>query len=164
MSGKKIVYVAAGIILLGVVGYLVWGQKTKNGGNEKSQTATGTSQITTSTRTSPKTAAPKTTAPKTTAPVAATQKYLDALKIYKTSGYYFQFVDCHGSPGSLVLKKGKKFMLDNRDNQTRKIAIVGGQSFNITAYNFAIATAPSSLGVHYITCDGGGAAAISVQP
>ena len=63
-----------------------------------------------------------------------------------------------------MMKKGKKFMLDNRDDRTRKIAIVGGQSFQISAYNFAIATAPSALGLHYITCDGGGAASILVQP
>lgn len=164
MLGKKSTYFIIGAILLVIVLYFAYGKKTKNAGNEKNQTATGTPKIATSTKTLPKTVVPKTTAPKTAAPVVATQKYLDALKIYKTSGYYFQFVDCHGAPGSLVLKKGKKFMLDNRDNQTRKIAIVGGQSFNISAYNFAIATAPSSLGVHYITCDGGGAAAISVQP
>lgn len=99
-----------------------------------------------------------------TAPLSATQRYLDAIKIYKTSGYYFQFVECHGLPGSLTLKKGKKFMLDNRDGKARRIAIKGGQSFTIGAYNFAIATAPSKPGTYYITCDGGGAASILVQP
>jgi hypothetical protein len=97
------------------------------------------------------------------APLSATQRYLDAIRLYKNVGYYFQFVDCHGLPGSLTLKKGKKFMLDNRDNKSHKIAIVGGQSFTIGAYNFAIATAPSKAGTHYITCDGGGAASILVQ-
>lgn len=97
-------------------------------------------------------------------PLSATQKYLDALKTYKTVGYYFQFVDCHGLPGTLTMKKGKKFMLDNRDAKGRRIAISGGQSFKIGAYNFAIATAPSKAGTHYITCDGGGAATIVVQP
>ncbi len=96
-------------------------------------------------------------------PLSATQRYLDAIKIYKTSGYYFQFVSCHGMPGSLTLKKGKKFMLDNRDAVSHKIAIVGGQSFAIGGYNFAIATAPYTAGTHYITCDGGGAASILVQ-
>lgn len=100
---------------------------------------------------------------KTPTPLSATQKYLDAIRIYKNPGYYFQFVDCHGAPGTLTMKKGKKFMLDNRDNKTRKIAIQGGESFKIGAYNFAIATAPSKTGTYYITCDGGGAATISVQ-
>ena len=97
-------------------------------------------------------------------PLSATQKYLDAIRIYKNPGYYFQFVDCHGLPGTLTMKKGKKFMLDNRDAKTRKIAISGGQSFKIGAYGFAIATAPTKAGTHYITCDGGGAATILVQP
>lgn len=146
--------------MLAVILYFAWGKKTKNPADEPVSAPTSTEKVATSSRT----AAPKTVAPKTAVPVVATQKYLDALKIYKTSGYYFQFLDCHGAPGSLVLKKGKKFMLDNRDNQTRKIAIVGGQSFTISAYNFAIATAPATLGLHYITCGGGGAATISVQP
>lgn len=96
-------------------------------------------------------------------PLSATQKYLDAIRIYKNPGYYFQFVDCHGLPGTLTMKKGKKFMLDNRDAKTRRIAISGGQSFKIGAYGFAIATAPTKAGTHYITCDGGGAATILVQ-
>lgn len=120
----------------------------------------------TSNSTSTATTTKKTTVPVKTppAPLSATQRYLDAIRIYKNVGYYFQFADCHGLPGSLTLKKGKKFMLDNRDNKSRKIAIVGGQSFTIGAYNFAIATAPSKAGTHYITCDGGGAASILVQP
>ena len=123
------------------------------------------SATTTSSSTEKLTLPPKTGSVKPVAsPLSATQKYLDALKIYKSSGYYFQFVSCHGLPGSQTLKKGKKFMLDNRDNVSRKIAIVGGQSFKIAPYNYAIATAPSTVGVHYITCDGGGAASIKVQP
>ncbi len=55
-------------------------------------------------------------------------------------------------------------MLDNRDNVSRKIAVQGGQTFQVKAYDFAIATAPSTIGTHYITCDGGWAAVISVQP
>lgn len=97
------------------------------------------------------------------APLSATKSYLDALKIYKTTGYYFQFVDCHGSPGSFTLKVGKKFMLDNRDAVAHRFKIQGGQSFSIGAYGFAIATAPSTVGDHYIDCDGGGAAKITVQ-
>ena len=97
------------------------------------------------------------------APLSATQAYLDAIKIYKTSGYYFQFVDCHAFRGSITLKAGKKFMLDNRDAKAHKLAIQGGQSFNIGSYGFAVATAPSAVGTHYITCDGGGAASITVQ-
>lgn len=54
-------------------------------------------------------------------------------------------------------------MLDNRDVEARKIAVQGGQTFQVKAYDFAIATAPSTVGTHFITCDGGGAASIMVQ-
>ncbi len=161
---KKIIYFAVGVVLLAVVWYFIWGKKTEPSVNNQEQKMATT---TTATTTPIKTAAPamkKTPIPvKTEAPLSATQRYLDAIRVYKSVGYYFQFVNCHGAPGSLVLKKGKKFMLDNRDNQTRKIAIQGGQTFQVKAYDFAIATAPSTIGLHYITCDGGGAAAISVQ-
>ena len=165
---KKIIYFAVAAVLLLAAWYFIFGKKSAPSGDNQGQQKVATTTTATSSKTSGKIVAPvvkKTIAPpKTVAPLSATQRYLDALKIYKTSGYYFQFVSCHGAPGSLVLKKGKKFMLDNRDNQTRKIAIQGGQTFQITAYNFAIATAPSTIGTHYITCDGGGAASISVQP
>jgi len=134
----------------------------QNSSTTLSSTVSNTSS-TTSTASVKAPVVPKITIKASPTPISATQKYLDALKLYKSSGYYFQFVSCHGMPGLLTLKKGKKFMLDNRDNISRKIAIVGGQSFKIAPYSFAIATAPSTIGTHYITCDGGGAASIKVQ-
>jgi len=165
---KKYIYIALGVILLAGILYLAFRNKntsqSNNNVNEGSvSNATSTAGTSTSTAAT-STAVKKTTVKAAPAPLSATQRYLDAIKIYKTAGYYFQFVDCHGLPGSLTLKKGKKFMLDNRDAKTRKIAIQGGQSFQIKSYDFAIATAPSTIGTHYITCDGGGAASILVQP
>jgi hypothetical protein len=165
---KKYVYAAAAVAFVVLIAVML--QKSdsddvNNALNTSDQSGlvnTSTADMATSTAAS--STVKKSTVKPAPAPLSATQRYLDAIKIYKTAGYYFQFVDCHGLPGSLTLKKGKKFMLDNRDNKTRKIAIVGGQSFNLTAYNFAIATAPSTPGTHYITCDGGGAASILVQP
>lgn len=161
---KKIIYFAIGAVLLGVVWYFIWGKKTESPVNNQDQKIATTTVVSTSSKPAAPAVKKTSVPPKTQAPLSATQRYLDALRIYKNTGYYFQFVDCHGAPGSLVLKKGKKFMLDNRDNQTRKIAVTGGQTFQVKAYDFAIATAPSTLGLHYITCDGGGAASISVQP
>lgn len=133
---------------------------------EAENTMVSSTETASSTASSTTTTAPKKTTPVVKAPadpLSATQRYLDAIRTYKNTGYYFQFVDCHGLPGSLTLKAGKKFMLDNRDGKSRKIAIQGGQSFTVSAYNFAVATAPSKTGTHYITCDGGGAASILVQ-
>lgn len=130
-------------------------------GNQPNPTATSGQPL------APSTTSGTATAPKKSStqvsPLSATQRYLDAIKVYKSVGYYFQFVSCQGLPGSLTLKAGKKFMLDNRDAVTHKIAVQGGQSFQVGAYNFAIATAPYTIGTHYITCDGGGAASILVQ-
>lgn len=153
IATKKLLYIAGGVILLGVIAYSV-------SVNLKKSNQSGTGEVTSTTL--PK-SAPAGSVKSSKAPLSATKAYLDALKIYKTTGYYFQFVDCHGSPGSFTLKVGKKFMLDNRDGVAHKFRIQGGQSFNIGAYGFAIATAPSTVGDHYIDCDGGGAAKIIVQ-
>lgn len=106
---------------------------------------------------------------KTTTPVktpstslSATDDYLKARNIYQTSGYYFQFLNCRGTPGILTVKKGVKLMLDNRDDKMRKIVFIG-KLYNVNAYGYVVVTA-DKLGKHYITCDGGGAAQITVQP
>ncbi|OGH92103.1 MAG: hypothetical protein A2534_02775 [Candidatus Magasanikbacteria bacterium RIFOXYD2_FULL_39_9] len=166
---KKQIYIAIAAALFIIVLYFVFRNKDGASENQTGNLPGMESQdsfATSTSSTSPATTAPKKsiTPTKTTQPpLSATQRYLDAIRMYKNVGYYFQFVDCHGLPGTITLKKGKKFMLDNRDPESHKIAIVGGQSFTIGAYNFAIATAPSTAGTHYITCDGGGAAAIVVQ-
>jgi hypothetical protein len=156
MQTRKLLYVAIGLSLLVVVIYSICVNLRPAYEQTPSLSFPTSSQSTKNTTTSAKKSSSSTSLP-------ATKSYLDALKIYKTSGYYFQFVDCHGSPGSFTLKAGKKFMLDNRDPVARKIAITGVQTFNIRAYNFAIATAPSIPGDYYITCNGGGAAKIIVQ-
>ena len=159
---KKFIYIGAGVVLLAVILYFIFSKKKDA---QPNSAATTMDKITTTSATITPSAAiaPKKPSSPVNPPLSATQRYLDAIRVYKSVGYYFQFVDCHGSPGALTLKKGKKFMLDNRDNATHKIAVQGGQSFQVGAYNFAIATAPSTLGTHYITCDGGGAASIVVQ-
>ena len=155
---KKYIYVGLAVVLLAAVLWFVY-SKTNFFGNQANNVSTTPSESTATSTAN----APAKSSSKTIAPLSATQRYLDAIRIYKNVGYYFQFVSCHGSPGSLTLKAGKKFMLDNRDNVTHKIAVQGGQTFQVGAYNFAIATAPSTIGTHYITCDGGGAASIIVQ-
>lgn len=158
---KKYIYVGLGVILLVVISYLVYFKKS---GQYNNTFPVANEVLPAGNATTSGAAVVSKKAPaKSTAPLSATQSYLDAIKIYKNVGYYFQFVSCHGAPGTLTLKAGKKFMLDNRDGVAHKIAVQGGQSFNIKAYDFAIATAPSAIGTHYITCDGGGAANILVQ-
>ncbi len=152
---KEAIYIITAVIILVVVLYLTFRNQLNSSGNQPNQSVTTTD--------TPVSIKEEKASVKSNTSKSASQRYLDAIKIYKNSGYYFQFVDCHGLPGSLTLKAGVKFMLDNRDNDTHKISIQGGQSVWIGAYNFAIVTAPSAIGTHFITCDGGGAAKIIVQ-
>ncbi len=80
---------------------------------------------------------------------------------YIENGYRFQFSNCHGTPGSLVVKSGKYFLLDNRDAKAHTFAFAG-QSYSVGAYGAAVA-AVWKAGTYNITCDGGGAASLTVQ-
>ena len=80
---------------------------------------------------------------------------------YIESGYRFQFSHCTGTPGSLVVKAGKYFLLDNRDAQSHTFA-VAGQSYSVGGYGAAVA-AVWKIGTFQITCDGGGAASLTVE-
>jgi hypothetical protein len=100
--------------------------------------------------------------PKTTAPQSASTAYVNALNIYQKSGYYFQLVKCTLNPGTMTLKKGVKYMLDNRNAETHTLAI-GTKRVVLSGYNFAIVTA-DTVGTHNITCDGGGTGKLVVQP
>lgn len=92
---------------------------------------------------------------------AAGKNYPKVALPYIENGYRFQFSNCHGTPGSLVVKAGKYFLLDNRDAKSHTIA-VAGQSYSVGAYGAAVA-AVWKVGTHQITCDGGGAASLTVQ-
>lgn len=94
---------------------------------------------------------------------SAEEAYQEALRVYGDSGYLFQFTGCRAVPGTLTIKSGAEFMLDNRDAVLRTIAVAGSQSFSVGAFGFVIAEAPATPGTHYLTCDGGGAASILVQ-
>ncbi len=91
----------------------------------------------------------------------STVAYSNALDIYRKSGYYFQFAGCHGTPGSITMKRGVKFMIDNRDN-VGHVFKFGQNTYVLGAYGFGIIATPNTLGKNLITCDGGGAATIVV--
>lgn len=87
-----------------------------------------------------------------------TEDYGEAVAKYD---YRFQFVNCSGNPGSLTMKLGVKFMIDNRDNSSHQIAI-GTNIYKLEAYDFAIVNI-QKVGDFIITCDGGGAAHVLIQ-
>lgn len=101
----------------------------------------------------------------TPTPPAKKLSYGEAIKAYK---YRFQFVNCHGNPGMISVKKGDPVMLDNRDAVAHTIK-ANGQSFRIAAYDYALVY-PSivtkdnvDLTLSNLTCDGGGAATLNVE-
>lgn len=101
------------------------------------------------------------TTPATTA-LSASAAYLKALDTYKKAGLYIEFSNCHGLPGSLVVKKGTAVMFDNRDGKGHTFGYEG-KLYGAGSYRYAIVTAQRA-GTNYITCDGGGAAQLVVQP
>jgi len=108
--------------------------------------------------------APKSTAPGATKPgikPTAPLTYTDAVKTYGALGYRIQFLQCHGTPGTLAIKRDVKFMMDNRDKVVHKFTFAS-QSVILPPQGFAIVSA-REVGVYPITCDGGGAATLNVQ-
>ncbi len=95
------------------------------------------------------------------APSVSGKAYPKASLPYIENGYRFQFSNCRGTPGSLVVKAGKYFLLDNRDATSHTIA-VAGKSYSVGSYGAAVA-AVWKPGTYNITCDGGGAASLTVQ-
>lgn len=173
MENKKFaIFAAIALVTFLAVAYI---SSKNNSVSDKDDTTGGTPTtslnsdvitITTSTTSTPTTTPKKTlTTPKATtkkSTLASSQEYLKALEIYRKSGYYLQFYPCQATPGSLVVKKGSKVMLDNRDKETHVFGIMGSR-YTVQPYSFAIATL-NTLGNNYVTCDGGGSAVINVQP
>lgn len=149
------------LVALFVVGYFVWSRiyMLENG---TVSSLTGTQRADLPSPTTPDETPAAEPAPTTPAkPGSASSNYEKALNEYRAKGAYFQFVNCAGNPGSLTLKRGTVFMLDNRDNKAHTIK-VGKVAYSVAAYGYKLVN-PQTLGVNQITCDGGGAATVNVQ-
>ncbi len=93
--------------------------------------------------------------------VVPTQDYTSAIAQYGKSGFRFQFVNCISTPIKLTMKKGVKFMLDNRDNKAHAMA-VGKTRYLLRPYDFAIVSIQKP-GTYDITCDSFNRASVNVQ-
>ncbi len=103
--------------------------------------------------------------PKATPPPAPRLTYDQALATYGSGGNNYRFqisANCQATPAALTLKKGQKFMLDNRDGDAHTIKI-GSQTFRLNKYAFAVVTARQN-GDLSIKCDNVDRAKILVQP
>ena len=171
---KVIVTIAVAVAAVSGISLLIFGrgpaaEQPKTTNSVSGETATSTTPTTATTSTAATTTAKTTTTNGTkktttkstaTATASATDKYIAATKAY--ANLRFQFVNCKATPGSFTVKKGTKFMLDNRDNAKHKFA-VGKTVYYLGPYGWTVATA-NVVGLNYITCDGGGSARITVQP
>ncbi len=167
-----IVAIAVAVLVLGVFAFTSRknapasndNTQTEQMGEETSDTTSTTEDMATSTTSTVATTTKTTkttTQPAVKAPGAATLSYTNALKIYSASGYRFQFINGRATPGTMIIKKGSSFMLDNRDGKAHTIK-VGTASYHIGAYGFVIATAKTA-GTNYIMCDGINTAKIEVE-
>src|SRR6185369_4312057 len=98
-------YIAGGVILLAII-LGVYAYSHNNNSKQATSTVPSNGANNDQTTTSSTTAGSSGTKP------AAKLSYGDAIKTYK---YRFQFSQCHGTPGSMVVKKGDIVMLDNSD-------------------------------------------------
>lgn len=99
-----------------------------------------------------------TSAPASSGKTAAKLSYGDAIKAYP---YRFQFSQCHGTPGTMAVKKGSIVMLDNRDPISHTF-VADSQTFKIAGYDYALLRTSALTNIN-ITCDGGGAAKLNVE-
>lgn len=153
-SNKTFTYAVAGIIVVAIAAWAIYGYN--HPGDEQQPAAQDNS---TNDNTSANTSTPAATGG------SARLSYGDAIKVYP---YRFQFLNCHGNPGMISVRKGSVVMLDNRDGVARTIK-ANGQSFKIAAYDYALVSPAivtkdnTDLTLSNVTCDGGGAATLNVE-
>jgi hypothetical protein len=90
-----------------------------------------------------------------------TLNYTEALNFYRNKGAYLQLVHCSSNPGAISLKKGVKFMVDNRDKVSHRIGLEG-RTFVVKPYGFLLLSAFKAATVT-LTCDGGGSAQVNIE-
>ncbi|OGH69111.1 MAG: hypothetical protein A2754_02780 [Candidatus Magasanikbacteria bacterium RIFCSPHIGHO2_01_FULL_47_8] len=159
-----IVIVGLIVALVAALGYILWRnneEAAELGGKDQASVGDGSSDTLAGSSSVDEKVA--TTAAATKNLHKITLSYTEALNLYRTAGRYFQFVSCRGTPGSISMKVGTTFMLDNRDKVTRKIAIGKNATYSVGPYDFKVVAAPSVAGQFYITCDGGGSALLNVE-
>jgi plastocyanin len=151
---NKNAYMWTGIVVLVIL--VVWGAYAYMNSQSNTQPAAqqqGSSPVATATPTA--TPTPTATA---TPSSGATLSYAAAVKAYP---YRIQFSSCHGTPGTLHVKVGSTVMLDNRDATAHTIK-ADTQTFRIAGYGYALLHTSAISSIN-ITCDGGGAALLTVE-
>ncbi|OGM97964.1 MAG: hypothetical protein A2735_00815 [Candidatus Yanofskybacteria bacterium RIFCSPHIGHO2_01_FULL_41_21] len=80
--------------------------------------------------------------PKASPTVTSSLSYTQLVAQYGSNRIQFD-QDCHGTPGSMVLKSGTSILLDNRSNKTQVISL-NGASYTLVPYGYRVVTVSSS--------------------
>jgi hypothetical protein len=150
--------VVIGVVILGAL--LIW-QIQKPGATEYNESKQGESSedsIQKNSEIPVVTPTPTSTGSGSSGQTSGKLSYGEAIKKYQ---YRIQFVNCHGNPGTVSLKRNLPLMLDNRDDKAHTLK-VAGKSYYIKAYDYALAYIGSE-GTYNLTCDGGGAATVNIE-
>jgi len=160
--------VIGGIVVIVIIAIFigVWAAHKHSSSDQTAQTNNEASNGNTSGSTTPATDQTATTSTSSAQSqlktrLSGNQAYDAAVATYQASGYRIQFNLCQATPHQLVIKKGAKFMLDNRDDESRTI-IVKSQTFHLGPYGYTIATA-IDLGIYTVSCDGRGVMQLTVE-
>ncbi len=158
---KPYYYLAGAIVVIVVVGAIIYHESDKNAPvaiNSGSVQTSVSQSSATSTASSTAVAVPP-------AAASGNSAYTEALAEYP---YRIQFDQCEatvsfpGAIGSLAIRKGDKFMLDNRDPAPHTFKFEN-QTLTIGGYGYAIVTA-DLLGQGPVYCDGTNRVSLNVEP
>jgi hypothetical protein len=158
---KTAMWSVVGVVAIIIIAAWIW---RSSGTDNQTANTSNTAQVASTGETASSTDSTPTSTPKAATPAQKSLAYTQAINTYQ---YRIQFSDCRGTVGNstnvgtLSIKKGTKFLLDNRDPEAHTIAFKG-QSYKIPAYGYVVATA-TTVGEYPVTCDGGGAAVLKVQ-
>ncbi|HPV70828.1 MAG TPA: hypothetical protein PKY08_02960 [Candidatus Magasanikbacteria bacterium] len=162
---RKILFLALGgvIVLLLILGLIFWLERPSHKqppsvGGEVS-TTTIESTVATSTTSTVKLPAKKSTTSKTTTEKPLT--YEEAVKMYENNRFQFSNSCSRVTPTSFVLKKGSRFMIDNREDKFHIFSFLD-QKYSVKPYSFVIVTA-QTVGVQPVLCDGAQRATVNIQ-
>lgn len=163
MNKQPLIITGVVVAIVVLAGWSYYQQKTPDNPNTPNQQPA-----------SPSTDSPETTPPasvdvvsktRVPRPLTPSARYQQAITTYGDQGnrHIIQLDEtCHGVPGTLLIKQGLNFMIDNRSELEISVRYED-QSFNILPWDFRIVTTQIP-GKHFITCEGGGAAEVTVAP
>lgn len=161
---KILFFILGGLfVLLLILGLIFWFKKLDNSQpsivNDEISATTTVDLIATTTTSTVNLPTKKTAPPKTTTEKPLT--YEEAVKKYPDTRFQFSNSCSRVFPSSFVIKKGLKFMIDNREDKFHIFSFLD-QKYSVKPYGFVIVTA-QTVGIQPVLCDGAQRATVNIQ-